>query len=82
MEAFFLNDVGQYLELEFGPYGHYLVLLLDGVRVKVNVRIFLNIIVRITSKLHKPTFDIWICNGFIIFSDFGGIRRYIELNIC
>ncbi len=37
VEAFFLNDAGQYLELEFGPYGHYLVLLLGGVRVRVNV---------------------------------------------
>jgi len=37
VEAFFLNEAGQYLELEFGPYGHYLVLLLNGVRVKVDV---------------------------------------------
>ncbi|CAF0911949.1 unnamed protein product [Brachionus calyciflorus] len=31
-EAFFLNEEGKYLELEFGPYNHFLVILLDGVR--------------------------------------------------
>ena len=31
VEAFFLNDEGKYLELEFGPYDHYLAIMLDGV---------------------------------------------------
>ncbi|XP_003745177.1 UPF0462 protein C4orf33 homolog [Galendromus occidentalis] len=29
-EIFFLGDFGKYLELEFGPHGHYLALLLNG----------------------------------------------------
>ena len=32
VEAFFLNDKEQYLELEFGPHGQHLSLLLDGNR--------------------------------------------------
>jgi len=32
VEAFFLNDKDQYLELEFGPYGQHLSLLLNGRR--------------------------------------------------
>ncbi|XP_013417302.1 UPF0462 protein C4orf33 homolog [Lingula anatina] len=32
VEAFFLNDDNQYLEVEFSPYGHHLVLMLNGVR--------------------------------------------------
>jgi len=32
VEAFFLNDNNQYVEVELGPYGHHIVLLLDGVR--------------------------------------------------
>ena len=32
VEAFFLNDNEQYLELEFGPHGQHLSLLLDGNR--------------------------------------------------
>lgn len=31
-EIFFLNDHNQYLEVEVAPSGHYLVLMLDGVR--------------------------------------------------
>ncbi len=30
VEAFFLNQEDQYLELEFGPHGQHLVLLLAG----------------------------------------------------
>lgn len=29
-EVFFLNDEGKYLELEFGPHGHFISLLLKG----------------------------------------------------
>ena len=32
VEAFFLNDNDQYLELEFGPHGQHLALLLNGNR--------------------------------------------------
>ena len=32
VEAFFLNDKNQYLELEFGPHGQHLALLLNGNR--------------------------------------------------
>ena len=32
VEAFFLNDEEQYLELEFGPHGQHLSLLLNGNR--------------------------------------------------
>ena len=32
VEAFFLNDQDQYLEVEFGPHGQHIVLLLDGRR--------------------------------------------------
>jgi len=32
VEAFFLNGADRYLELEFGPYGQHLMLLLDGQR--------------------------------------------------
>ena len=32
VEAFFLNDKEQYLELEFGPHGQHLMLILDGNR--------------------------------------------------
>ena len=32
VEAFFLNDDDQYLELEFGPHGQHLSLLLNGQR--------------------------------------------------
>ena len=32
VEAFFLNDKEQYLELEFGPHGNHLMLMLDGNR--------------------------------------------------
>merc|ERR1719150_3565370 len=32
VEAFFLNDKEQYLELEFGPHGQHLMLLLNGNR--------------------------------------------------
>ena len=32
VEAFFLNDKDQYLELEFGPHGQHLSLLLNGNR--------------------------------------------------
>lgn len=32
VEAFFLNDLNEYLELEFSPRGRYLILLLDGYR--------------------------------------------------
>ena len=32
VEAFFLNDQDQYLEVEFGPHGQHIVLLLDGGR--------------------------------------------------
>ena len=32
VEAFFLNDAEQYLEVEFGPHGQYIVLLLAGRR--------------------------------------------------
>ena len=38
VEAFFMSDsTGKYLEVEFGPYGHYVVLLLSGSRNVVNV---------------------------------------------
>jgi hypothetical protein len=30
VEAFFLNQEDQYLELEFGPHGQHLMLLLQG----------------------------------------------------
>ena len=33
VEVFLVGDDGQYLELEFGPYGHYLMLWLSGPRV-------------------------------------------------
>ena len=32
VEAFFLNDKEQYLELEFGPHGQHLMLILNGNR--------------------------------------------------
>ena len=32
VEAFFLNDKEQYLELEFGPHGQQLMLILNGNR--------------------------------------------------
>jgi len=32
VEAFFLNDKDQYLEVELGPHGHHLTLLLNGRR--------------------------------------------------
>jgi len=32
IEVFFLNDHDQYVEVEFGPYGHHIVLLLNGAR--------------------------------------------------
>ena len=32
VEAFFLNDANLYLELEFGPHGQHLALLLNGRR--------------------------------------------------
>ena len=30
VELFLLNDAGLYLEVELGPWGHHLVLLLDN----------------------------------------------------
>ncbi|MDD5758336.1 MAG: hypothetical protein PHI06_04565 [Desulfobulbaceae bacterium] len=32
IELFLANDAGHYLELEFGPHGHYLALLFSGIR--------------------------------------------------
>ncbi|XP_064610057.1 UPF0462 protein C4orf33 homolog [Liolophura sinensis] len=32
VEAFFLNDKNEYLEMEFSPHGQHLLLLLDGYR--------------------------------------------------
>ncbi len=32
VEAFFLNDADEYLELEFSPQGFYLFIMLDGYR--------------------------------------------------
>lgn len=32
IELFLANDSGHYLELEFGPHGHYLALLFSGIR--------------------------------------------------
>ena len=32
VELFLANDDGHYLELEFGPYGHYLALRFSGIR--------------------------------------------------
>ena len=32
VEAFFLNGADKYLEVEFGPHGQHIVLLLDGRR--------------------------------------------------
>ena len=44
MEAFFLNDEDEYLEMEFSPQGMYFVLLLDGYRNNklVNIPLFPN----------------------------------------
>ncbi|MCW7754015.1 hypothetical protein OOT00_08450 [Desulfobotulus sp. H1] len=32
VELFFVSDNGRYMEIEMGPHGHYLVLLLKGIR--------------------------------------------------
>ncbi len=32
VELFLLGSAGHYLEIELGPHGHYLILLLDGIR--------------------------------------------------
>ena len=37
MEAFFLNDANQYLEIEVDPHGRYIGLLLDGQRNAVYI---------------------------------------------
>ena len=37
VEAFFLNHKDQYLEVEFGPHGQHIVLLLDGRRNAVKL---------------------------------------------
>ena len=37
MEAFFLNDAHQYLEIEVDPHGRYIGLLLDGQRNAVYI---------------------------------------------
>lgn len=36
VEVFFLNDEGKYLELEFGPHGHFISLLLKGPQEVIN----------------------------------------------
>jgi hypothetical protein len=38
-EAFFLNDKNQYLEVELGPYGQHLLLLLNGPRNAVKEKL-------------------------------------------
>ncbi|RWS17419.1 UPF0462 protein C4orf33-like protein [Dinothrombium tinctorium] len=42
VEAFFLGENNRYLELEFGPFGHYLVLLLNGSRNIISHSLNLN----------------------------------------
>ncbi len=51
MEAFFVNDADQYFEVEVSPQGHYIGLLLDGVRnaVLISGPQFLT-----TVEVHNP----------------------------
>ncbi|XP_005104525.1 UPF0462 protein C4orf33 homolog isoform X2 [Aplysia californica] len=39
VEAFFLNDKDQYLEVELGPHGHHLLLMLNGQRNAVETKL-------------------------------------------
>ena len=38
VELLFLNDKDQYLELQFGPYGQHLMLLLNGKRKVIRLK--------------------------------------------
>jgi len=52
-EVFFANDQDQYLEVEVGPHGHWLALLLHGQRKAFNLGKNLNISIHNTIKGRK-----------------------------
>lgn len=58
-EAFFLNDKNQYLEVELGPHGHHLLLMLTGPRKAVKDKLPLTYSAKIsgdrwTGEAHIP----------------------------
>jgi len=55
VEAFFLNDKNQYLEVELGPHGHHLLLMLDGVLNSVKDKLALNYTAEIHGDRWKGT---------------------------
>ncbi|GAB1601412.1 UPF0462 protein C4orf33 homolog isoform X3 [Argonauta hians] len=50
VESFFLNDNNQYLEVELGPHGQHLVLMLNGYRNMVTQQLPLQIITEIKNS--------------------------------
>ncbi|MCL4153121.1 UNVERIFIED_CONTAM: hypothetical protein GTU68_003897, partial [Idotea baltica] len=50
VEAFFLNDNEQYLEVEVSPHGQHIVLLLNGTRNDIKTSLPLNVTTKIVGS--------------------------------
>jgi len=61
VEVFFLNHRDQYLEVEIGPHGHHLILLLDGKHNAVKHSLPLNLSVDIKGQEWTATARIPAC---------------------
>ncbi len=84
VELMLLGDDGRYLELEFGPHGHYLALQLHGVRVIVAQGMTLPYAARIDGDRWRGQAEIpadWLPPGALAANAFaiagvGTDRRY------
>ncbi len=50
VEFFFLGDQEKYLEMEFGPQGHFLVLQLEGVRTPIDTSLHVDYTAKTTDQ--------------------------------
>ncbi|KAI6239709.1 hypothetical protein M3Y99_00563800 [Aphelenchoides fujianensis] len=72
VELFFMNERGQYVEIEVGPHGHWLVLLHSGYRKCFNTGEEIEVDVENTYDGDK-----WICNLDIPLAFLpGGVTRF------
>lgn len=85
VELFLANEAGHYLELEFGPHGHYLALLFSGVRQQSISDITLAYQAAISGQFwrgsaHVPSAclppHVTRANAYAIHGQ-GGARRYL-----
>ncbi len=87
VEIFFLGDDGRYLEVELGPFGHYLVLMLEGKR-KVQMSL---LPIEYRAVLHRDRWrgralipkaylpeEVVAFNAYAIF-EMGGVRNHSAL---